>query len=170
MVTGIISFDIAFLWCKNIQGIEWYNFCNHTMYLCGYMLGKWRKVGFSKKDTPVTLILYVQNKLCGFIFSAKNQRKVSGNNICCFFIMQKHPGNRMICFTWPYDASMYLQVTKMMKKWIFLQILVYILCHFWPPRKFWRIFFRVQKKQGETCPKFKPSRLSKVLLMFFQKN
>ena len=30
--------------------------------------------------------------------------------------------------------------------------------------------FRVQKKQGETCPKFKPSGWRKVLSMFFQKN
>ena len=42
------------------------------------------------------------------------------------FMMQKHARNRMICFTWPYDASIYLQVTKRMKKWIFLQILVCI--------------------------------------------
>ena len=103
-------------------------------------------------------------------FLVENQRKMDGNDIYCFFMIQKHPGNRMVCFTWAYDASINLQVTKRMKKWIFLQILMYIWRHFWPLRKFSRIFFRVQKKQGETCPKFKPSRFRKVLSLFFQKN
>ena len=44
------------------------------------------------------------------------------------------------------------------------------LASFLTTQKILKNFFRVQKKQGETCPKFKPSRLRKVLLMFFQKN
>ena len=44
---------IAFLWCKNIQGIEWYDSCDHTMSLCGYMPGKWRKDGFLKNLSKV---------------------------------------------------------------------------------------------------------------------
>ena len=56
------------------------------------------------------------------------------------------------------------------EKVFFCQILMHIWRHFWPPWKFGKIFFRVQKKYGETCSKFKPSRLEKVLSMFFQKN
>ena len=36
-------------------------------------------------------------------------------------MMQKHPGNQMICFAWPYDASIHLQVSKKKKKWIFFR-------------------------------------------------
>ena len=31
------------------------------------------------------------------------------------------------------------------------------------------LFFSVQKKLGESCPKFKPSRLKRVVSMFFRK-
>ena len=45
------TFFISFLWCKNIQGIDRYNIRDHTMSLCRYMLGKWRKLGFLKNLT-----------------------------------------------------------------------------------------------------------------------
>ena len=42
------------------------------------------------------------------------------------------------------------------------------LTEIWSSKKMTQIF-SAPKKLGETCPKFKPSRLGRVVLMFFRK-
>ena len=45
--------SLAQVWCKNIRGIDWYYFQDHTTSQSTYKAGKWRKVRFCKNDAPI---------------------------------------------------------------------------------------------------------------------
>ena len=53
----------SFLWCKNIQDIEWYNLRDHRMTLSGYIPGKWRKVVFLKKSEHNSFLTFKKSFL-----------------------------------------------------------------------------------------------------------
>ena len=93
--------SIAFLWCKNIQGIEWYNLRKHTITLCGYIPGKWRKGGFLKKILRWLSYNTTQNSLCGFIFEVKiNRNGVKMTSIAFLWCKKTSKGsNDMLSIT-----------------------------------------------------------------------